>query len=298
MLFAGCLKAPSTATQKGPEASCSDIDAAIANTQSGNVMNIQPGEFASTDTFTMVDGPYESLSQQEAVTVVARTQTASEIDLTIQDQLNENVNGTFKSSTTQGTDVIALSGSSSTQAVQNKRSEFISKLAWRRPIPLAPTYLRARDASVVGLNTFQTGMQVRAEDISQGSFCQAQAQGAVNTYNNLTTQASTMELPSPVQARSNCGGVPNCQNPINTQTLQFDRWVPDPNNPGQEMKVTTYIVTSSQVPFFASILSQCMQYSWPTSDLSTSVDPSEVGTFVLITTCSNVSDFTFGEAQQ
>lgn len=272
LLMAGCMKPPSTAIDKGPEASCQSLDSKISDIQRPSVLSIKKSEFAYLESTARIENFYPELTQQYAVTVMSREEDDFMVKLTIQETLTEKVNGQFKPSTKEGPAYI-LKKSASTGSTNS--------------VPGAATLASAQNLEVKNLgvreiaNPLKILGQTTGGGVSQN--CQLQKDGKVKSYNNLEVTDFDIPVPQAVKTRENCGGLTDCNGPIKGKLLKFDRWINDPNSAGKEMKVTTYLVTTSQVPYFATIFSQCVQYSWPVESRQ-----------VLVTSCDDVKDFKFG----
>lgn len=271
LLAAGCMKPPSTAIDKGPEASCQSLDSKISDIQRPSVLTIRKSEFAYLESTARIENFYPELTQQYAVTVMNREEDDFMVKLMIQETLTEKVNGQFKPSTKEGPAyILKKSSTQSTAAISSQ-----SGISQGQNLEVKNLGVReiANPLKILG--------QTAAGGVSQN--CQLQKDGKVKSYNNLEVTDFDIPVPQAVKTRDGCGGLTDCNGPIKGKLLKFDRWVNDPNAGGKEMKVTTYLVTTSQVPYFATIFSQCVQYSWPVESRQ-----------VLVTSCDDVKDFKFG----
>jgi hypothetical protein len=270
LMLAGCMKPPSTAIDKGPEASCQSLDSKISDIQRPSVLTIKKSEFAYIESTARIENFYPELTQQYAVTVMSREEDDYMVKLMIQETLTEKVNGQFKPSTKEGPAYILKK-----TAPAAASAEVTSGVASGQNLEVKDLGVReiANPLKILG--------QTAAGGVSQN--CQLQKDGKVKSYNNLEVSDFDIPIPQAVKTRDACGGLTDCNTPIKGKLLKFDRWINDPNNAGKEMKVTTYLVTTSHVPYFATIFSQCVQYSWPVETRQ-----------VLVTSCDDVKDFKFG----
>jgi hypothetical protein len=263
-LFIGCMKPPNTGIDKGVDVPCAVIDAKISSIQRPSVLAIAKSEYTYIETAIRLENQQPDVNQQYAITVMDRKEDPYMIQLTIHEETNEKVNGVFKQSIKEGP-VLLTKGTST--------------LAASLAVNLPP-------ASSTPAGVMQMSKKLRISSsgaaTGQGFNCANQAAGHVISYNNLEVSSIDIPVPPIVQARPNCG-LKNCNGPIAGQLMKFDRWIPDPNKPGSEMKVTSYVVTSPDVPYFATIFSQCVQYSWPLANRQ-----------ILVTSCDDVKDFKFG----
>lgn len=260
MYLSGCLKPPSTVIDKGPEASCESLDNAIADIQRPSVLSIQKSEFAYIESSARIESLAPEYTQGYAVTVMDREEDQYLVKLTIREETREKIDGQFKTSIKEGPALIQKNGPT-TQAT-------------------------ASQVSRKSLGVEEIGKKLRilsGASGSQGANCASQKSGVVKSFHNLQISDFSIPVPQAVASRADCGGLANCKGPLAGKSLKFDRWITDPNNPSGEIKVTTYVLTTSEVPFFATIFSQCVQYSWPIETRQ-----------VLVTSCDDVKDFKFG----
>jgi len=274
LVLAGCMKPPTTSIDKGPEASCQSLDSKISDIQRPSVLTIRKSEFAYLESTARIENFYPELTQQYAVTVMSREEDDFMVKLMIQETLTEKINGQFKPSTKEGPAYILKKSSTTAGTASTQSSMDLPRGAGQN---LEVKNLGVREIA----NPLRIMGQTAGGGVSQN--CQLQADGKVKSYNNLEVTDFDIPIPQAVKGREGCGGLTDCNGPLKGKLLKFDRWINDPNSPGKEMKVTTYLVTTSMVPYFATIFSQCVQYSWPVEARQ-----------VLVTSCDDVKDFKFG----
>lgn len=275
LAVAGCLKAPSTQVQKGTEASCQQIDQYIQQARTQSVLTIKKDEYANIDTSYAIEKLPPQTIGQYAVTVLDRQENAQEIVLRIREDNRELVNGQFKNSSKEDSYTILKPGNSATSSTgENMIADVVN----------SAVLFTVNDSQTSSISTrFKIRSGVSAK--SNGPLCQQKAEGKVASYNNLEVQDIAVAIPSSVKMKPNCGGLSDCNAPLHGKLLKFDRWLYQDN--GEELKVTSYLITSPDVPYFAGVFSQCLQYSQPYNDAGQKIQ-------VLITECDNVTDFTFG----
>lgn len=123
-------------------------------------------------------------------------------------------------------------------------------------------------------------MVTSASSSERKSMCDYLSKGTLS-YNKLNVSENYVEIPIAVQKQAQCGGLASCAQPLKAVQVSFDRWVLD--DEGKEMKVSSFITASPDVPYFSTILSNCFQYSVTIQDRP-----------LLVTTCEEVKDFKFG----
>lgn len=259
-IVSGCMKAPTTDIDKGVTTDCQQIDKAMSELQTSSVLSIKKSEFAYIESTTRLENLSPELTQQYGVTIMDRQENSETIQLTIREEVRERIDGQFKTSIKEGPAYIQKTGN----------------------------HTQTSNVGTAGVGIEQVSRKLRimassAAAQGQGAYCQAKTSGVVKSYNNLEISNFDAPVPAAVRARSDCGGLANCEGPLKAKQLKFDRWIEDPNDSSKEIRVTTYIVTAPEVPFFATVFSQCVQYSWPVENRQ-----------VLVTACDDVKDFKFG----
>jgi hypothetical protein len=267
--FTACMKAPTTEINKGTQVSCSALDKAVDQLSVGQVSTIKKGEFAYREIIVQFDVLPPELMQQLGYTVMDKVDKTLSDGTTHYDEIllrreisEKGEGGQFKNSTKYFTlgfaKAQAAGGATAVQSILQNR---IMNATRSRPIseklgPLA-TPLGGADP--------------------ENSFC-AQA---TTTYHKLESVGSATAVPELVKKRADCGGLVNCTMPMRAISLKFDSW--QNGTDGRPVKYTHYVSASPDAPYFAAMMSNCLQYSMPYQDR-----------FLLVTQCSDVKDFKFG----
>lgn len=272
-LIQACMKAPTTEVNKGAQVSCTALDKAVDQLSVGQVSTIKKGEFSYREIIVQFDILSPELIQQVGYTVMDKVDKVLSDGKTHYDEIllrreisEKGDGGQFKNSTKdftmgflKGQSTLGDEGTqSSAQTVINNK---IKNAQRSRPVSekLGPMVTPLGDSD------------------PENTFCAA----SDTTYHKLETLGSAMAVPELVKKRSDCGGLANCTLPMRAVSLKFDSW--QKGNDGNPIKFTHYIIASPDAPYFASMMSNCLQYSTPYQDR-----------FLLVTQCSDVKDFKFG----
>jgi hypothetical protein len=269
LVISACMKAPSTEINKGPAVSCKELDKAVDQLSVGKVSTIKKGEFAYREIVLQFDIMAPELVQQLGYTVLDKVDKTLSDGKTHYDEIllrreisEKGEGGQFKNSTkdfTMGFAKAEAAGEiNGVQAIIENRI-----MSARRGNPISEKI--GPLVSVLG--------GADPED----SFC---AQTGT-TYHKLENGESVLPVPELVKKRENCGGLANCTTPMKAYSLKFDSW--QNGSDGKPIKYTHYISASADAPYFAALMSNCLQYSMPYQDR-----------YLLVTQCSDVKDFRFG----
>ena len=240
----GCMKTPEYNQDFGPEVSGDSIAAAINEAPTASVYSIKKGEFASSQKTQQVQSNQPVVVFQLSNTVTDKTEDASNYYFTIIKKTAEMIDGQMKPTTTESHAVLA------------------------KPTP-TPAAAPASD-SPKSLPT-----------LSIASVQTAAADGAV-TFHNLRVDDISVNVPTLVLQRSDCGGLsPDlCHGSIPAKRISFDQvnWKGGVGN-----KYSVSYTISSMVPFFASQLQECVEANVPYQQQ-----------LVHVIQCTNTVDFTTG----
>lgn len=104
------------------------------------------------------------------------------------------------------------------------------------------------------------------------------------TYHALKEQGLSVQPPPLVTEKTNCGGIPNCK--INISHIEYDEilW----NDVGGNVRYHCTFEFSNEVPYLASLLRNCIDFLYKTSD----------GRQVPVTLCADVIDFETGKSSE
>lgn len=267
----GCMKPPSTEVDKGPQVNCSALDKAVDQLSFDQVSTINKGEFSYREIIVQFDILPPELMQQVGYTVLDKVDRVLSDGVTHYDEIllrreiSEKVEGgQFKNSTKDFTLGFAKPKAAGLKALSNVQrilDNRVKNMTLTKPISekLGPL------ASPLGGSD------------PESSFCNNSA----TTYHKLERTGSAVAIPDLVRKRTDCGGLANCSLPLRAISLKFDSW--QNGTDGKPVKYTHYISASPDAPYFASLMSNCLQYSMPYQERS-----------LLVTQCSDVKDFTFG----
>ncbi len=269
LLLQSCMKAPTTDINKGTQVSCTALDKAVDQLSVGQVTTIKKGEFAYREIVIQFDILPPELVQQLGYTVMDKVDKVLSDGKTHYDEISlrreiseKGDGGQFKNSTKDFTLGFLKDQTASTaNTVQTIINNKIANAQRSRPVSdkLGPmvTPLGGSDP--------------------ENTFCSA----AETTYHKLESTGSAIAVPELVKKRTDCGGLLNCTLPMRAVSIKFDSW--QKGSDGNPIKYTHYISSSPDAPYFASMMSNCLQYSTPYQDR-----------FLLVTQCSDVKDFKFG----
>jgi len=268
-LLQSCMKAPTTEINKGVQISCTALDQAVDKLSVGQVSTIKKGEFAYREIVVQFDILAPELVQQVGYTVMDKVDKVLSDGTTHYDEIllrreisEKSDGGQFKNSTKDFTlGFLKTQAASTNNSVQKIIDYKLANTQRSRPVsdkigPVA-TPLGGSDP--------------------QNTFCAA----TDTTYHKLESTGSSMAVPELVKKRTDCGGLINCTLPMRAISLKFDSWQKTAD--GNPIKYTHYISASPDAPYFAAMMSNCLQYSMPYQDR-----------FLLVTQCSDVKDFKFG----
>jgi len=286
--FIGCVKAPKTTIDYGPEISAADVQAAvtdaIVNVAPSAPLSIRTNQYVYIEHSQALDIYNPIIISQRGDTITARTDTDTTFSLGIDIQLNElQSDGTMKFSRSHS-DLPNLPKTSPPPSSLTVVSSAITPSSTSSSMP-----------SIQALTTPQL---INIQDYSvQSVKAQATAPDPTVTYHNLKKTSGIMPVPDLVKARTDCGGITNCSAGIRFIQLNFDRVVWDSS--GNGTKTSIQYIFSPDVPtyvydwdnsddlFFTTQLSQCAQ-QW--------IAQTSSGTtrYIPVRDCRDLQDFRFG----
>lgn len=218
----GCMKVPSTEIDKGPTASCDQLDASVDRLSMGKVSDIKLGETSYREMIVAFDVMAPEVLQTLRYTVSSKEDKGNYWEMTITEDLQEKVDGQFKNS--------------------NRNTK----------IGVAKTALLSMNS--VSQTIEKKLLHTLADSSPSDSFCSSTSA----SYHKLEVTEGEMDVPVKMHSIPGCGGLKNCDK-IRVTNLKFDTWQKDQD--GQEVKITHYLKASPDVPYFSSLMSHCLQYS-------------------------------------
>lgn len=227
VFLAGCLKMPEAKVDFGSEFSLKSVEAALGQMKTTSPLNIQKGEFVYTETSLRIENQPSEVTRQEAMTVVDRKDSDSEIFLAVVRNLVEGSQGNSKPSKTE------------IQVVVPKNP--------KRTIAAATLGLAQTDSA------FKPFSFIHA--LQSPSFSMKASQRRVS-FHNLKTSNIQIPVPLLVQIRENCGGLGpvRCSEGLSAVRVSLDQVVWDGNSASR----TSFIwITSPDVPYLSGQILSC-----------------------------------------
>jgi hypothetical protein len=269
LFLSACMKAPSTEINKGTAVSCKDLDKAVDQLSVGKVSTIKKGEFAYREIVLQFDIMQPELVQQLGYTVIDKVDRTLSDGKTHYDEIllrreisEKGEGGQFKNSTKDFT--MGFAKTAAAGQINEVQTILENRLTGSRRSPAISEKIGPLVSILGGSDP-------------EDSFCAS----TETTYHKLENGQTQIPVPELVRKRTDCGGLSNCTAPMKSYSLKFDSWQKDKD--GKPAKYTHYISASSDAPYFAALMSNCLQYSMPYQDR-----------YLLVTQCSDVKDFRFG----
>jgi hypothetical protein len=284
--FIGCVKAPSAKIDYGPEISAAEIQDALSEVLQAaptNPLSIQKDQYIYVEHTQALDVYSPILISQRADTITDRALTETEFDLGIDIQLNELQNdGTMQFSRSHSDLQIPLNSSSAITATSFDGSSSSAKAA----------------SAFAWIHALTTPELVHIQDYSLRSIkAQEENPDPKVTYHNLQRNSGIMPVPDLVKARTDCGGIADCDRGIRYVEISFDRVVWSDENNGTKTSidyifspdVPTYIYdwANSDDLFFTNQISECAQQWIPQTTNNTT-------RYIPVRDCRDLLDFHFG----
>jgi hypothetical protein len=144
--------------------------------------------------------------------------------------------------------------------------------------------LSSKTELVAQLKKTTDSVAQRPQSFKVNGKLEAQNAQTVKFY-NLTSENVLLKVPLLVQMRKNCGGLGSgkCSQALNATRVGFDVVVSE----NDQVNRSSYIyLISPDVPYFATIMTVCVQTLYPIKDQR-----------VNVLQCDEVKDFSFGSAQ-
>lgn len=285
--FIGCVKAPSTVIDYGPENSAADVQDAVndvvQNAAPTAPLSILKDQYIYVEHSQAIDVYSPTLISQRADTITDRTDTDTTFSLGIDIQLNElQPDGTMQFSRSHSD----LNGLEKNPA----------------PPSQAPTVTSLSSSQTANnlpsIQQLTTPHLVTIQDYSLHSIkTQEENPDPKVTYHNLKRSSGIMPVPPLVKARTDCGGIANCNAGIRYVQLSFDRVVWDDSGNGTKTSIEylfspdipTYVYdwANSDDLFFTTQLSECAQ-QWIAQTTN------DTTRYIPVRDCRDLEDFRFG----
>lgn len=273
----------------GPEVDPATIDAAIAAPlQSTTPLSIKLGEgFVVSETQELggIAGSYAVLSDTSQ-TVIERTETSSEVLMTIIEHKQTYSNGNVQKTSTEipvriekiGTTALLFGPESvlprmGTATENQQASEQISRSFLPKFRKEVEDLLKTNSPQILQSLLRKHSEQTKPVEVTTLS-------GTTKvTYHGLKSKVALEAPPMMVQKRENCAGLPNCQLQVHRISFDMVFW-----ENGRPDRVHWEFALSPEAPYLASVLDKCV-----TGLVSLGGNQGEI----LVRQCIPVIDFRF-----
>ena len=260
-----CLKLPEPKIDFGPSVSFDDVDKALGKLATTSPTTIQKGEFVYTETTLRVESQPAQVSKQEALTVIQRQDSESQIFLSVTRQLVEEIDSQSKPSKTEIQVTIN----------KNPKRTIADNLSLKSLLaPLATDSETGSVGTQVMVNPFK--------EVASEVKTFADNNNRNVTFHNLKVENLTVSAPLLVQIGDKCNGLDpsKCQSGLSAVRVSVDQVIWEAGTPNK----TSYMwVTSPDVPYLAGQMLGCAMSLVPYR-----------GARYNVLQCNEVKNFTFG----
>ena len=262
IFIGGCNSNTEDLDDFGPESTAEEINNALVEGMGTFDYNkMSKGDFihrVSDQSFTTSNGKQTALVEESGYNVLEKVATATEITFTLVREVIDYTSDEVQKNSFESEFVVSLTNSTE------------QKLK-------AAQKLRTRNTRKV-LRQFASALVDSSNQESAKSF------EAKVTYHNLSTGLKTIDVPSRVQDRTNCGGVPSCK--ITVFVVKYDEVVHESESSAQRYRNEYYF--SNDIPYSPfngelNLFKNCF----------TGIGRVE-NSRLLLTQCRSVVDFRFG----
>lgn len=239
----------------GPEVDPAAIDAAIAAPlQSTTPLSIKLGEgFVVSETQELggIAGSYAVLSDTSQ-TVIERTETSSEILMTIIEHKQTYSNGNVQKTSTEipvriektGTEALLFGPESVLPRMDSGQMATSPLPSFRKEIQ---DLLKSNSPQIL-----LSQLRKHTEQMKLGEVATLSGTTKV-TYHGLKSKVALEAPPTMVQKRENCAGLPNCQLQVHRISFDMVFW-----ENGRPDRVHWEFALSPEAPYLASVLDKCV----------------------------------------
>jgi len=278
-LLTSCLEGPDMSNDDGAQAEAIQVGTAIVNAWGpDNPAGIGYNEKVSIDYTQEFLGYPSRVSMQESFTAIAKDATSDPktIIFAMAHRLNEiDSDGNDHISTT--TKYLGVAKSLDDDDSPEVASQSLKTAS------LVQT-MAANDTAYIG--TFKILMLLGSCELSEEDrkACAQEGLECSQRCYNLNVSTEQVAPPAPVQARPNCGGVPNCM--MDLKKVSFDIIIETKKgSTTQKQKVTRWVSIFQGAPYMSKLMENCYRglVKLPNSSQR-----------VLATLCDRVVDFKYG----